>query len=474
MIEILKKALGATRESKHIEFKRGFDPTSPGEWCEIIKDIVALANSGGGIILFGLDNTGKPTGESVEHIGREDPADIVNRIARYITTPSFEIESIEAKKRGKKLHALSISGTRVPHVFQKPGTYDVGGGKQKTAFGVGTIYFRHGAKSEHGNSDDLRAVVERELKAVRKAWARGLRKVVQAPVDAEILAVPRATVQAPVVVSVRAVNDPTARPVLLTRDPAKAGAVFYHEEISEGIFDEINNVIEANRALARGQRRFFLGQPIYHRIYAERHHVTQQRDSLELLLHAAIAEFYAPGLYWMLALPDEAVAAVYLDLYRSPRTPQVHSLVRIAPILGEEFTQWLLSKLSDKWDKHTQPPQFYWTFKEMAERKSSVDYRLRAARLSPKTRASLGDKDNVSVTELLDDPSRAAALASLACMMVFDGRDSGESRAIARNLDYVAYGAEIRKRAGGISDAIIRAVGSQTVGELVDASSAEE
>src|SRR5260370_6344315 len=169
MVEILKKALGATKESKHIEFKRGFDPASPGEWCEIIKDMVALANSGGGIILFGLDSAGKPTGESVEHIGREDPADIVNRIARYINTPSFEIESIEDKKQGKKLHALSISGTSIPHVFQKPGTYDIGGGKQKTAFGVGTIYFRHGAKSEHGNSDDLRAVVERELKAVRKA-----------------------------------------------------------------------------------------------------------------------------------------------------------------------------------------------------------------------------------------------------------------------------------------------------------------
>lgn len=42
------KALTAKRESKHIEFKEGFNPSEARDWCEIIKDIVAMANSGGG------------------------------------------------------------------------------------------------------------------------------------------------------------------------------------------------------------------------------------------------------------------------------------------------------------------------------------------------------------------------------------------------------------------------------------------
>jgi len=139
MSDITEKALRATRESRHIEFKRGFDAASPGEWCEIIKDIVALANSGGGVLVFGLDSSGNPTGESVAGIAQEDPANILGKVSKYIETPSFEIESVEAEKRGQALHALIMSGTAIPHVFQKPGTYDVGGGKQKTAFGVGTI-----------------------------------------------------------------------------------------------------------------------------------------------------------------------------------------------------------------------------------------------------------------------------------------------------------------------------------------------
>lgn len=53
MANFIRKALATKRESKHVEFKQTFNPSLPGEWCELIKDIVAIANSGGGIIVFG-------------------------------------------------------------------------------------------------------------------------------------------------------------------------------------------------------------------------------------------------------------------------------------------------------------------------------------------------------------------------------------------------------------------------------------
>jgi len=58
MIDLIQKALTAKRESKHVEFKQGFDPGSAREWCELIKDLAAIGNSGGGIIVFGLDIAG--------------------------------------------------------------------------------------------------------------------------------------------------------------------------------------------------------------------------------------------------------------------------------------------------------------------------------------------------------------------------------------------------------------------------------
>jgi hypothetical protein len=61
MPSIVDSALAATKESKQIEFKGDFDG-SQGAWCEILKDLFAMANFGGGVSLFGLDSNGAPTG----------------------------------------------------------------------------------------------------------------------------------------------------------------------------------------------------------------------------------------------------------------------------------------------------------------------------------------------------------------------------------------------------------------------------
>ncbi|MCI0590593.1 MAG: ATP-binding protein [Gammaproteobacteria bacterium] len=164
-MDLIEKALAAKRESKHVEFKKGFDPSAQGEWCELIKDLVAIANSGGGIIVFGLDSAGEATGESPDAISSLDPADIANKVSKY-TGPvdlEFEIRTIEKQKR--RFAAFVINPVSIPLVFEKPGTYDLGGGKQRTAFSVGTVYFRHGSKSEPGTSEDIRKVIDQAARA---------------------------------------------------------------------------------------------------------------------------------------------------------------------------------------------------------------------------------------------------------------------------------------------------------------------
>jgi hypothetical protein len=466
---IVKKALGASRESKRVEFKRGFDTNTPGSWCELIKDMVALANSGGGIIVFGLDSTGVPSGESMAEIESLDPADLTNKLVKYIGVPNFEIEPLGLRKKGRKLFALMVSGTPFPQVFEQPGTYDIGNGKQKSAFGLGTVYFRHGAKSEPGTTDDLRASMERAMSDVRKLWIKGVRQVVQAPPGAEIVALQRSIPQSSTIAkTVRFANDASATPAAFTRDSSKATGTIYYEEIVDGIFEEINNVIDANKALARGQKRFFLGPAIYYRIYAERQHVLQQKDTHELLLRTAVLDFYAPALFWMTTMPEDLIAETFAELYRSPISPQIHALVRVAAVLGDDFSKWLLDKMGKKWANHPQPPTFYWTFKSMVQDLHSKDYRLRSSRFSTKSRIEVPGIENVDVTDLIDNPPQAAALLSRVCMMIFEGKLDTAARSQARNLDYLAYGSIVRQRAEAISEAIVRRVADQQVGELID------
>jgi hypothetical protein len=201
--------LDAKRESKRVEFKAEFDPSSAQAWCEGLKDIVSIANSGGGVILFGVSKDGKASGSDLSSLLALDPAVIVDKIAQYTGEQFSDFELVEAIRQGKPVAALRIAAATVPLVFVAPGTYDAGGGKQKSAFPKGGIYFRHGAKSEPGTTKDLRDAIERAVARVRRDWLGGIRKVVTAPAGHSVQVLPP---------EVRLNGSPTAMPVRLVTD----------------------------------------------------------------------------------------------------------------------------------------------------------------------------------------------------------------------------------------------------------------
>lgn len=206
----VKKALKAKRESRYVEFKLTFDPHSSQDWCELLKDFAAIANSGGGVVLVGVDNQGRATGEDLMPILELDPVSISDKLHRYTDAHFANFGIHEGRKNGKRVAAIKIGPAFPPIVFTKPGTYPVNQDRQKTAFARGTVYFRHGAKSEPGNSNDLRAVLEREMENVRKTWLNDVRKVVRAPAGSQIAVLPP---------TIRHADAPEERPIQIVNDP---------------------------------------------------------------------------------------------------------------------------------------------------------------------------------------------------------------------------------------------------------------
>lgn len=209
----LADALARTSESDSVDFKLIFDPATPGEWQELIKDIVAMANTGGGVLLFGISDDGVPQDVDLSALSDLDIADVANKLNKYTGVQFGSIELVECKKDGKDLIALVIGGVDVPLVFVAPGTYPAGD-KQQTAFARGTVYFRHAGKSEPGTSDDFRQFLERRLGSIRRAWLDGIAKIVEAPTGARIAVLPPETAGETDTGTVpfRLVDDPQATP----------------------------------------------------------------------------------------------------------------------------------------------------------------------------------------------------------------------------------------------------------------------
>ena len=211
------RVLSRKRESKRVEFKSAVDINKLSDFCELVKDIVAMANSGGGVIVFGVDNKGKPVESDISSILDIDPAKITDKIARYTSMQFDSFEIMDAEKEGKKLAIMTVGACGVPMVFISSGAYTTDEGKEKSAFQTGTLYVRHGAKSEPCTPQDVAEIIQREIDRKRKELLRDVRKVVSAPIGSKVIVEKSLTKLSTEkdAVPVRIVDSASAKPVAL-------------------------------------------------------------------------------------------------------------------------------------------------------------------------------------------------------------------------------------------------------------------
>jgi len=248
--KLLERAENAKGESKYLEFKREFDITSAAHWCEIIKDIVALANSGGGAIVFGVSNDGTNAETDLSALLAVDLADITNKIQSYTGFQFAEVETIEVVRNGLARVAFLIGGSDVPMVFTRAGADIMIGGKQRPAFVKGTIYFRHGAKSEPGTRDDLLSWRDKSLEEIRRSWLGGIRKVVEAPVGHVINVVsspPSAAGGAPRMQGMAITAEINAGPGAVRVVPQNAEELWPHRQ--KDVLEAVNRKTGATRRI---------------------------------------------------------------------------------------------------------------------------------------------------------------------------------------------------------------------------------
>jgi hypothetical protein len=122
-----------------------------------------------------------------------DTASIAEKIFRCSGVRFSGVEVISVERVGGWFAGMLVQGSTAPLPFAKAGTYASRDGSLKTAFAKGAVYFRHGAKSEAGNSQDFVAWRDREVARVRSEWMSGFRKVVSAPPGYAVTLLPSPT-----------------------------------------------------------------------------------------------------------------------------------------------------------------------------------------------------------------------------------------------------------------------------------------
>jgi hypothetical protein len=148
-VSLLDRALNARRSSRRIEIKESFHVD-----VQLIRDVAAIANSGGGVIVF--------------RSGTIDVDAVLAALEEYTDFGDLHVES----------GALIVGEAITPIVID------------------GVVYFRRGGKSRAGTTEDLAHAIDRRVEMVRKSWQSAVTTFVKSPVGSAM--------------PVRIVDDPRA------------------------------------------------------------------------------------------------------------------------------------------------------------------------------------------------------------------------------------------------------------------------
>ena len=174
-------------EGKHKDYKLHFDPTDGRALVDLIKNLVAMANAGGGEIIIGRDET---TILGVDESAKKalDSARIADKARHFITPAQLQIShEIDELEDDRFVVTLSVEAAKYPIVMARQGDWKgMDSRKDKSLFLQGDIWIRHSSKTERIRYEELKEWIDRIRQEERELILSRITKVIDLPEGAEI------------------------------------------------------------------------------------------------------------------------------------------------------------------------------------------------------------------------------------------------------------------------------------------------
>lgn len=203
-------------ETAKVEFKSTTDTSEARFWVQLIRSVMAMHNSGGGVIVFGLDSAGQPVGGDLTALRAIDPVHISDKAKHYTDRPLPGVVREEFDKNGGTFPGWIIPAAASPVPFSRHGDVHNGQGKPEKLFYAGQIYVRRGAASVPADAGDIALIAERIRNLARQEFAAQIGQFAVVPEGHTIQILPPGGVVS---------GSTPAGSVRITTDPNAPGAV---------------------------------------------------------------------------------------------------------------------------------------------------------------------------------------------------------------------------------------------------------
>lgn len=157
-------------ESAKLDYKRDYRPSEAKSKIQLVKHVLAFANTAGGYIVIGVDDDGTLAGIDKDAASRLDEATIRAQIAGYTSVPTPLFVDNKIQYQGTALAIITVLPLmdRIA-VASADGQYQ-DGKHQSFAFRKGDVLVRHGSASERWNQNDADFLLRRASLAHKEQW----------------------------------------------------------------------------------------------------------------------------------------------------------------------------------------------------------------------------------------------------------------------------------------------------------------
>lgn len=322
-------------EDDRVDYKQTIDSTFEKDWLEITKDISAFANTHGGYMVFGINDSEK----KVVGVSRKvadtikDANNLHQKINRYLEPNIVSLRAKEFKIDNLSIVVLYIpQSTGTTHVISKDGVFTYKSGKRKILLHKGTFYVRRSASNHLGDSRDLNEVIERRIDQFRDSLLKKVAKVVESPASSDVFILSKDP------------GDVEAKRFIIEDSPdaiAIKGMSF--TVAPEGIEEEI----AAWSVLSRGGSEAMPAPVILWRWYANRVDVNiGEKHKLAIFQFSLWND--VPAFYWIQKLKLAQIRKTLLETVRNrSNNVGISEMLIVASFLGRGVYTSVLSNLGN-------------------------------------------------------------------------------------------------------------------------------
>lgn len=166
--EKLSQLLTLEAEYPELDFKRGIDLTTKKDEIELAKDVGAMRVRGGYLVLGATDAGDLADGMDNTDLRQFDEANLAPKLLRYLADLGLRVQIFERAGHPVVLMCVLPSPTGCTFFIADGGYRD--GGKVKTAFRKGEVFWRDGTRSVRISPEGFEEVIARRVASAKDQW----------------------------------------------------------------------------------------------------------------------------------------------------------------------------------------------------------------------------------------------------------------------------------------------------------------